>query len=317
MVPGEGKAGSVSQDVLVSVVIPSFNTPREKLRSTLHSVLRQTEKRIEVLVIDDGSDIPFAGLGSEFAGSGIDFIQNNENLGVARTRNRGIERARGRYVGLLDSGDRWMERKLEKQLSKMHAEKDLAMVFCGVRINAYGIVHYDKLPLPRDDWYTALLETMPITGSSSAVLIKTEILRELGGFYTQDDIPEDRELWLRIAKRWPIGFVNEVLAEIEVSMDSRSGDPGKKEVTYKRFIKMHENEMRRCGVYRKTLSNYHAGLAHKYFLHGHMRKGFHHSFASLVYNYRRYVALRVVYFLRSRTTENPYLDQVARSKHVF
>ena len=104
---------------LVSVIVPTFNDTLEDLLQTVNSVLLQTHNNLELIVVDDGSVIPFADINFLVDDKRVRFVHLYNNCGVAHARNQGISRARGEYIAFLDTGDWWESRKLEKQLKKL------------------------------------------------------------------------------------------------------------------------------------------------------------------------------------------------------
>src|SRR6185369_14122248 len=105
----------------VSVIIPTYNSARF-LTDAIDSVLAQTFKDFEVIVIDDGSTDETESLMHKY-GSAVRYIRH-ENRGVALTRNRGIDESRGRYVAFLDADDVWLPHKLDRQLTALRGKKN-------------------------------------------------------------------------------------------------------------------------------------------------------------------------------------------------
>lgn len=120
---------------LVSVIIPAYNAA-PFLRETVESVLSQTVQDWEMFVIDDCSADDTFQIAQQLAAGDprIHAIQNDENMGVAKTRNRAIDLAKGQYIAFLDSDDVWHPEKLERQLAKMQAT-DAGVGYC-----SYGII---------------------------------------------------------------------------------------------------------------------------------------------------------------------------------
>ncbi len=110
---------------LVSVVIPLFNGERF-LAETIESVLAQTHRPVETIVVDDGSTDRSA----EIAGSYPVTYLDQRNSGVAAARNRGLEAARGEYISLLDQDDVWLPRKLELQVRALERNPDAGLCSC-------------------------------------------------------------------------------------------------------------------------------------------------------------------------------------------
>lgn len=105
---------------LVSVVMPLYNAERF-VRRSMESVLAQTHASLELLVVDDASTDASPSVAEAVAAGDprVRILRNGRNLGVAETRNRALDAARGRYVAFLDSDDWWLPRKLETQLEAM------------------------------------------------------------------------------------------------------------------------------------------------------------------------------------------------------
>ncbi|MBP7251990.1 MAG: glycosyltransferase family 2 protein [Alphaproteobacteria bacterium] len=104
----------------ISVVIPAYNRERT-IRAAIESVLGQTEKRLELLVVDDASSDKTADIARSFNDARVEVIQHRQNGGVSAARNTGITAARGQYIALLDSDDLWFPKMLESQLARLEA----------------------------------------------------------------------------------------------------------------------------------------------------------------------------------------------------
>lgn len=116
----------MSAEQLVSVIIPTYNRA-SKCVEAVQSVLAQTHRQVEVLVIDDGSTDDTESRLSAMDGR-IRYLRQ-ENAGVSAARNRGLVEARGAYVAFLDSDDRWMPWKLEAQLNILTQFPEAGMVW--------------------------------------------------------------------------------------------------------------------------------------------------------------------------------------------
>ncbi len=197
----------------VSVVIPLYNKGPYIARA-LNSVLAQTVRDFEVIVVDDGSTDDGAEVVRGFADPRIRLIRQ-ENRGVSAARNRGIEAARGELVAFLDADDEWMPGHLEALL-RLRDKYPRA----GAYGTAYLLKEKDSAPqgprfsadIPPEPWEgllpnyyrDAIRGTPPI--SSSIVAVPKCILHEMGGFDTGAWYGEDVDLWGRIALKYPIAF---------------------------------------------------------------------------------------------------------------
>jgi glycosyltransferase involved in cell wall biosynthesis len=116
----------------VSVVIPTRDRPR-RTRAAIGSALGQTLPPLEVIVVDDGSAEPF-----EFDHPKVRLIRNDEPRGAAAARNRGLDAAAGEWVAFLDSDDRWLGGKLERQFERLGEASAPTLCFCNVFVLAEG-----------------------------------------------------------------------------------------------------------------------------------------------------------------------------------
>ena len=254
---------------LVTIVIPCFNTPREDLRRSVESVLTQDYDYIEVIIVDDCSDEPFSGLNSEPEYSGhelIHWISQPVNRGVAAARNAGVSQAKGAYVAFLDAGDWWDSKKITAQVAAINDSKNIGLVYCGAQFHPLdGRVSWIDMRELGVDAYRELLIRQAISGSASAAMVRRDIIIDLGGFETEVEIPEDRDMWLRIARNYGVVLVSNVLTHIEVNPKSRSAESQVKIASYKTFLRVYDAEIRNEGVMRDAYSHYHIVIAKKFY----------------------------------------------------
>ncbi|MDD6250797.1 MAG: glycosyltransferase family 2 protein [Bacillales bacterium] len=107
-------------DELVSIIMPSYNTG-SFIADSINSVLNQTYKNWELIIVDDFSNDNTEDIVSSFKDSRIKFLKNECNSGAAFSRNRALREAKGRWIAFLDSDDLWSFDKLEKQINFMTA----------------------------------------------------------------------------------------------------------------------------------------------------------------------------------------------------
>lgn len=112
---------------LVSVIIPVYNYERY-LGEAIESVLGQTYRHVEVIVVDDESTDRSADVAKSFAGRGVRYCSQG-HAGIGPARNKGVELADGDFFAFLDADDRWAEDKLEIQLRAFEKDPALEMVF--------------------------------------------------------------------------------------------------------------------------------------------------------------------------------------------
>lgn len=112
----------------VSVIIPCYNGANT-IEQAVDSVLRQTFSDLEVIVIDDGSTDDSVERLSSINDDRLMVLENEENEGIPATRNRGIRRAKGRFLCFLDQDDIWLSKKLEYQVELITTEPEIGVVY--------------------------------------------------------------------------------------------------------------------------------------------------------------------------------------------
>lgn len=212
---------------LVSVCIGAYN--RESyIRECIDSVLAQTWPHKEIIVVDDASTDSTVEILQSY-GDQIRLIRRDQNSGMCPiTRNQAAKAARGRYVAFLDSDDRWYPEKLRKQVLFMeaHPEIPLCHTLCDVmnsRSEVEGIRHGPGVVPPTGMIFKPLLKHCWVT--ISTIMVRREILGEVGWFCEDEKtgiIGEDQDFCLRVARKYPIGLVEEVLASYRKAADGVS-----------------------------------------------------------------------------------------------
>src|SRR5215475_137487 len=181
----------------ISVVIPAYNAA-QFLPATLESVLGQTLKPSEVLVIDDGSTDDTAALAEAF-GPPVRVIRRS-NGGQALARNLGVAEAAGDWIAFIDADDLWNKYKLEKQMRVLAANPEASLCYS-------ARVHFEQdeeelrpvlhIPVPPAEGIRQALYRNT-TFLPSSVVIRRSTFLESGGFDPQYAVVEDWDLWLRL-----------------------------------------------------------------------------------------------------------------------
>jgi GT2 family glycosyltransferase len=194
----------------VSVVITCYNQARF-LADAIESVLGQTLRADEIVVVDDGSTDDVRGVAARYPDL-LNVRQRNEGLSSAR--NAGLRATRHRYVAFLDADDRLLSGALEAGVSCIEAHPECAFVS-----GHYRMIDAEGNPLRSEsracvvkDHYLELLQDNYI-GMHAAVLYRRAVLEHVGGFDRTLPACEDYELYLRIARSWPVQCHDRVVAE--------------------------------------------------------------------------------------------------------
>jgi len=203
-------------DSLVSVIIPTYNTKPEWLQQAIESALNQSYGNIEIIVVDDCSDIAFSGLDLVLKDERVLWISNEKNSGVSATRNYGAKISRGKYLAFLDSDDWWEPQKIQIQLKEIQAE-NLGWCYSSANLCEMGGDFQSRINAKyRGDILADLLKRQIVVGSCSSVIVKKEIFDSVCGFDVKTFLVEDWDLWIRISKNHPVTFVSEALVNLRI-----------------------------------------------------------------------------------------------------
>ena len=194
---------------MISVIIPVYNR-REVVGRAIRSVLAQTWTEREVIVVDDGSDDGSGEVIGAVFGSAVRLLVQPRNRGVSAARNRAMEAARGEWLAFLDSDDEWLPTKLEKQMEALQATRlavchtEEIWIRRGVRVNPRK--HHRKTG--GDIFLQALPRCIM---SPSSILLHRDVLERVGPFDETLPVCEDYDLFLRMAWRYRVAFLEEPL----------------------------------------------------------------------------------------------------------
>lgn len=187
---------------LVSIIIPTCNRAKY-IKRAVESVLSQTYQNIETIIIDDGSTDETPKIISEFSKKDprIVILTNRINLGFVKTLNKGISKARGKYIARLDDDDFWQDpEKLKKQVEFLEKHKDYVLVGGGlIKINKEGkeIVRYLFPEKDREIRKSILIDNL---FAHSTVLFRKDAWEKVEGYDEQFGFFADRDLWLKLGK---------------------------------------------------------------------------------------------------------------------
>jgi glycosyltransferase involved in cell wall biosynthesis len=196
---------------LVSCVVPVYNG-EAFIADALESILAQTHRRLEVIVVDDGSTDGTAGILAEF-GSRVSAIRQ-PNQGPAAARNLGIARASGTFIAFLDADDLWYSDKLTRQLARFRERPELVACFAAYR-NVSGVESADGDPmLDPAAW--------PVTPFSPCTLLaRREVFELVGTFDPTLRRGEDTEWMMRMMlRKVPYESMPEVLLDRRIHRDN-------------------------------------------------------------------------------------------------
>ena len=200
---------------LVTAVVTTFDRPSMAKRA-VQSVLAQTYRPIEIIVVEDGSE---SGIDRWLKGRSltcIQYMRHENNKGLAASRNTGLRSAQGKYVAYLDDDDEWLPEKLAKQVELFETKGEIVgVVYCGaLRISPQKPMGREKRPRLRGDIRKAIREKGLSTIPSSC-LFRREALGRVGGYDENLLSHVDFDIWLQLAgQKYAAEYVDECLVKV-------------------------------------------------------------------------------------------------------
>lgn len=210
----------MTHQILVSVVIPVFNS-EQYVFDSIQSVLKQSIKVLEIVVVDDGSTDQTKNIVKNF-GHPVRLVEQ-DNSGPASARNNGVKNSKGQYIAFLDSDDIWHHQKLEKQLNSL--KKFPNRLWCYTDVEFLGGINDGR----KDSEFTTKFDGDILSKimqnnfiGTSSVLIKKTLFWDAGGFNSSLRYVEDWEFWAKVAMLNDVCFVDEPLVQYRIHGQSTS-----------------------------------------------------------------------------------------------
>jgi glycosyltransferase involved in cell wall biosynthesis len=247
---------------LVSVVIPCYNQAHF-LGEAIESVLSQTYPHFEIIVVDDGSTDNTSEVASDH--QKVRLIRQ-ENQGLSAARNAGLYQSRGEYIVFLDADDRLLPEALEVGVKELGAHPKCAFVF-----GYHNNIATDGSPLATShpphnepDQYLALLHRCYIR--MHAVMYRRSVFETVGGFDTSLGASEDYDMYLRIAREYPVYHHDEVVAEYRRRHGANmTGNPA---LILGTSVSVHRSQRKHIKGNKQYREAYKAGLRRRQWTHG-------------------------------------------------
>lgn len=202
---------------LVSVIITTYNRFNLLCRA-IDSVLSQTYKNIEIIVVDDCSNDGTDTLICRYLNS-VKYIRNQKNIGLPASRNVGIMSSIGDYVSFLDDDDSLLPEKIQLQVDAFGKNPELGAMYCG-SFRRYEHVEFSLLPNLRGIIYPEVLNSSP--NAIHTLLISRNCLELTGCFDESLAHLEDFDFWIRLSKCCIFDYVPECLVVYNIHKDQMS-----------------------------------------------------------------------------------------------
>lgn len=203
----------------VSVLMPIYKTPPEYLKMSIESILAQTYKDFEFLILDDCPKENREDFVKSYKDSRIRYIKNDYNMGISASRNKLLELATGEYLAIFDHDDISLPNRLEKEVAYLDANPDVGVVSSNVKFMIKNKI--TKYPTENSAIKTELINSCVV--KHTAALIRKSVLQENNIRYEAAYSPaEDYMLWIRLLGKTMFHNLPNVLVQYRDSAENTS-----------------------------------------------------------------------------------------------
>lgn len=254
----------------VSVLIPAYNCEKT-IRRAIQSVLQQTFRDFELIIVDDGSQDGTAEVIKTIVDPRIKYVRHPQNSGEAEARNTAVRSASGRYVAFLDSDDEWFPEKLSRQMEAIQNKRDEIIA------NVTGYYLFDEFDIKRKEipsrpvsWHKHLLMGCGL-GPGTTLVVSREAFEKIGCYDPSLPRYTDWDWLLRFTKLYPLTVTAEPLAVIY-----RASQPQAKvvEMAARQFLDKHLQDFRQFGHYgKRAMGKRYLEVSIYYYLEGNKSAG--------------------------------------------
>jgi len=284
----------------VSVIIPTYNRAKFLPRA-VNSVLNQTFKDFELIIVDDASTDNTEEVVKTFKDSRIKYVKHRINKGGAAARNTGIKTSRGEYVAFLDDDDEWFKDKLEMQVKKFKdSSENVGLIYA----HLYWVDQSSKeilvrnTPTLKGNVYKESLAGCICT--PSVALIKREVFVKSGLFDETLPSGQDGDMWIRISKFYEFDYVPKFLANRYVHGKQIQANIDAKIKAYNVMFKKYKRDYLQ---HPRILSMSMHALGKLYCLNNDVKNAIRCLFRSILYNplqKRSYIDIILILFLKDK-----------------
>ena len=256
---------------LISIILCSLNG-HNRIDNSINSVMSQTHKKIELIVVDDGSTPPLDNTLKKYNDPRINYIRLNKNTGCSAARNEGLKYATGNYIAFIDDDDYWHYDKIERQLPILINNQRIGLVCCGAIGYHPDGTKMDRIPVRQYISYEMeLIRDRIIT---SSVLCKREAITKSRGFESSLRRYGDWDCWINISKSYHIYAMKDKLLCTMIREGSlqRVKDISILNKARWRVVEMHWPEITRLDIEKQCTAAHQYSIGIRYLWAGEFQK---------------------------------------------
>lgn len=221
------------QRVQISVLMPVYNG-RKYLEQSIESILSQTFKKFEFIIVDDGSTDNSWKIIKKYAAidKRIVTIRNKSNLRISAALNRGLGVAKGKYIARMDADDWSFPNRLQKQYNYMQKHPKVGVSGGSIEVcdNKLRVINERKYPLSDKAARKIIFRYSPFAHPTT--IWNHQMIKKAGGYNRNIPLSQDYDLYFRIGKLSKFGNIKDVLLKLRTHDDSSSIVRGKFQEQY-------------------------------------------------------------------------------------
>lgn len=238
----------------VTVIMPVYNGERY-LEKAIDSILNQTFKDVEFIIVNDGSTDSSRGIILSYDDHRVRLINNEKNIGLTQSLNKGLEAARGQYIARQDADDISFPQRLEKQVEFLETHAD-----CGLVGSFYSIIDGDgntlkvqRLVSSNEKIQKELPKGNPFC--HGACMFRKVCLGRVGLYRQEFESAQDYDLWLRISELWKVQNLKQPLYALRINFQSITAVGRAEQYRYAEFARELARQRQRYGKDRLQTSS--------------------------------------------------------------
>lgn len=209
MVSDAAALGGQDRGPLVSIVLPTYNGERY-LAEAIDSCLKQTFPHVELLVVDDGSSVDIRRIVAATGDGRTRYLRHAENAGLPKALNTGFAEARGDYLTWTSDDNRYHPEAIARMVEYLEAHPEVGLVYAGCRLIDERGTPGEPLPLPPPE------RLWSINCVGACFLYRRQVYQQVGPYDPEVPLVEDYDYWLRTARLFRLGRLEEILYELRV-----------------------------------------------------------------------------------------------------
>ena len=241
----------------VDIIIPAYNAAKY-LPAAIESVVAQTFEDWRILLIDDGSTDNTAEIVAPYIerlGTKLKYIRQ-ANGGVSAARNAALRNSSAEFLAMLDADDIWLPCRLDESIKCFEGRPQVGLSYGSVAfVDQTGVVlkTFDARQRHAEGNIAPYIYMRDVQLPSPTVTFRRSCVDEVGVFDESMRVTEDRDLWLRIALKFEVGFVPTVIAHYRTSPNSLTTDPDRMLRAQRKFIQKHYRALG-CGFVARRIA---------------------------------------------------------------